>query len=208
VDVSLPLPFGSGWISWYVVPRLSVSGTLRVAGASVDLSRTIAYHDHNWGRWHWGEDVGWKWGAGASPDGEVVLVMSTATTRTHASSSGGTLLVDAGPERRLFSGSFVQFTYEGRFTQRLRRLPGALAALHQDRRLPTLPARVTVAARDGFDEVEFVFTPRAAAQLIAGDPMQPGYGFVHEMVGSFEASGRLEGRAFTASGLAVFEHVD
>lgn len=208
IDVSVPLPFGSGWISWYVVPRLSVSGTLRVAASERDLSNAIAYHDHNWGRWHWGEDVGWKWGAGESPSGIVVVFMSTATTRTHASSSGGTLLVDAGAERRLFSGSFVRFTYTGRFTHPVRRLPGALAALHQDRRLPALPGKVVVEARDGFDDVELVFEPRAAAQLIAGDPMQPGYGFVHEMVGSFEASGRLEGRRFQAAGLAVFEHVD
>lgn len=208
IDVSVPLPFGNGWISWYVVPRLSVAGTLRVNGTAMNLSRAFAYHDHNWGRWHWGENIGWKWGAGVSEQGEVLLAMSTLATRTHASTTGGTLVVELGPERRIFNGAFVRFTYEGRFTAPLRRLPGALAALHQDRRRPALPAGIVVEAKDGIDEVELEFHPRAAAQLIAGDPMQPGYGFVHEMVGSFEARARIGGHSYHTTGLAVFEHVD
>jgi hypothetical protein len=31
------------------------------------LDRAPGYHDHNWGRWHWGQDLGWEWGCFLPP---------------------------------------------------------------------------------------------------------------------------------------------
>jgi hypothetical protein len=118
------------------------------------------------------------------------------------------LLADVAGERRSFASGLVQLEYQGRLTQPLRRLPGALAALHQDRIAPPLPERILVRAADGVDSVEIEFKPRAAAQVIAADPARRGYGFIHEMVGRFEAICRIAGRTTRADGLAVFEYVD
>ena len=52
------LPLGGGWISWYAVPRLNVSGTWTAGGMTRTFNGASAYHDHNWGRWHWGDDFG------------------------------------------------------------------------------------------------------------------------------------------------------
>lgn len=205
VDIERRLPFGSGWISWYIVPRLAVTGGLAIDGQRIDLSGASAYHDHNWGRWHWGDDVGWEWGTACAAG--LTIVVSRATDRAHRTATGILLVVDAGGERRTFSTA-VTVQLEGRLTARTRRLPGALAALHQDRISPALPARIVVRAYDGVDSVELVFTARAAAQLIAGDPARRGYGFLHQLVGTFAARCRIAGRTHEATGLAGFEYVD
>src|SRR5690606_11476153 len=66
-NVEQRLPFGDGWISWYVVPRLAVTGHLAVGDTRLDLAAASAYHDHNWGRWHWGDDIGWDWACFLAP---------------------------------------------------------------------------------------------------------------------------------------------
>jgi hypothetical protein len=208
IDLEQQLPFGPGWVSWYVVPRLTVRGEVTIGSRRLDLQQASAYHDHNWGRWYWGDDVGWEWGAFLTPAPGAAFVLSRATDRTHRRVGNPVLFVQHGNRRRTFGGRTVRVDYAGQLEGRLRRLPGALAALHQDRATPRLPARVIVRADDGRDRVEIVFTARAAAQLIAGDPTVRGYGFLHQIAGSFVAEGRIGDRGVGGDGLAVFEHVD
>jgi hypothetical protein len=207
IAIELPLPFGSGWISWTVAPRLAVSGSLRVADRDVDLSRAVAYHDHNWGRWRWGDDAGWEWGAFAAADDGPLIVVARTCDRAHRALGPALCVVDAPAGRRTFAAG-ASLALDGRLAARARRLPGALAALHQDRSAPPLPSRVRLRAGDGIDAIELEFRPRAAAQLIAAEPTARGYGFVHELAGSFVAHGRLAGAPFACEGLGVFEYVD
>jgi hypothetical protein len=207
VAVEERLPFGPGWISWYVVPRLTVSGSVTTRSTTIDLERASAYHDHNWGRWHWGDDVGWEWGAFIAESPGPTIVISRTTDREHRRGSRPTLLVDQADARRRFFGG-VTLSLEGLFDAPLRRLPGVMAALHQDRAKPSIPHRVRIRATDGIDDIELTFTARAAAQLIAADPVQPGYGFVHELVGAFTVRGILAGERCDADGLGVFEYVE
>ena len=206
VAVEERLAFGTGWISWYVVPRLTVSGSVTTSTTTIDLGRASAYHDHNWGRWHWGDDVGWEWGAFVAEAPGPAIVISRTTDRDHRRGGRPTLLVEQGGARRRFSGG-VTLSLEGLFDAPLRRLPGVMAALHQDRAKPAIPLRVRVRAADGIDDIALTFTTRAAAQLIAADPFRPGYGFVHELVGSFAVRGNLAGERCDAEGLGVFEYV-
>jgi hypothetical protein len=208
LDVEVRLPLGDGWISWYAVPRLSVRGSVTVAGLDLDLSRATAYHDHNWGRWHWGADLGWEWGCFAAEAGPT-FVLSRTTDRAHARTSRPLVVVQgAGRRRRTFAGRTVEVWLEGRLAAEPRRLPGALAALHQDRAAPRLPELVTVRCDDGADRVELEFRARACAQLIAADPAERGYGFVHELVGELSWASRIAGVARDGTGLGVFEYVD
>jgi hypothetical protein len=208
IDLEQQLPFGPGWVSWYVVPRLTVSGEIGVGGQRLGLGRASAYHDHNWGRWYWGDDVGWEWGAFLTPAPGAAFVLSRATDRSHRHAGNPVLIVQLADRRRTFGGQTVRVDYAGQLAPRLRRLPGALAALHQDRATPRLPARIVVRADDGVDRVELEFVADGAAQLIAGDPAVRGYGFLHEMAGRFTATGRVGERDIGGSGLAVVEHVD
>lgn len=208
IDASMATPFGTGWLSWYARPRLTVEGEARFGERRYDLSDATAYHDHNWGRWHWGDDVGWLWGAFEAAEPEVAIVIVRPSDSAHRKSSGARIIVEVAGERRIFLNESVRMEYAGRLEARLRHLPGALAALKQDRIAPKLPARVAVRADDGIDAVEMQFVPRAAAQLIIADPDRPGYGYLHEMVGAFGASVSIAGRVRRIVGLGVFEHMD
>lgn len=206
IEVESPVPFGSGWISWRAVPRLDLAGRLRVGGRDVRLDRAIGYHDHNWGRWRWGDDIGWRWGAFPST-GDVTVTVAHRTDRRHR--TGHPIArVQIGSQPRDFPPRTVQIHYSGRLDRPVRRLPGALAALRSDRRRPDLPERVSTVVHDGFDRLRIDFEVDEAVQLIASDPVRPGQTFIHELVGRFELGGRMFGREVSASGLGVFEHVD
>jgi hypothetical protein len=205
-ELQQPVPFGSGWISWSVVPRLSVRGSVRFDRQTIRLDNASAYHDHNWGRWHWGDDARWEWGA-FHADGGSTFVFARPTDLARNALAPPTVMVDARGRRDVFSGTGVDVAYEGTLSNRLRRLPGALAAMHQDRARPRLPARVHLRCADGTDRVAINFTATAAAQLIAGDPVVPGYRFIHELAGTFEATGSIGGASVECRGLGVFEYL-
>src|SRR6516162_3972998 len=61
IVIKQQLQLGHGWISWYAVPRLTLTGEWTIDQERMSLAAASAYHDHNWGRWHWGDDLGWEW---------------------------------------------------------------------------------------------------------------------------------------------------
>jgi hypothetical protein len=202
-----PHPFGSGWIGWRVVPRLELSGTADVLDTAIDLSGWVAYHDHNWGRWHWGDDIGWEWGAFAAADG-TTFVLACTTNRAHTRSGPPLLVADVAGTRRVFTGPRLRLQWSGPSQSPRRRLPGALAALHTDRIAARVPQRLAIEADDGVDSIELHFTSRSTAQLILTDPSRPGASFLHELAGTFTADGRMRGIDSHVDGLAVVERLE
>ena len=203
----LPHPFGSGWIGWRVVPRLEVSGTAGVLGTAVDLAGWVAYHDHNWGRWHWGDDIGWEWGAFAAADG-TTFVLACTTNRAHTRSGPPLLVADVAGTRRNFSGPRLRLQWSGPCQSPRRRLPGALAALHTDRMAARVPQRLVIEADDGVDRIELHFTARSTAQLILTDPSRPGVSFLHELAGTFTADCHVRRTHTEVDGLAMVERLE
>ncbi len=56
-------PLYGGIINWIVTsPKMKVNGELTVDGKTYTLKNTRGYHDHNWGYWNWGDNIGWGWG--------------------------------------------------------------------------------------------------------------------------------------------------
>jgi len=208
ISLASPLPLGpEGWVSWYLVPRLAVRGEVVVAGERISLDGASAYHDHNWGRWHWGDDLGWEWGSFLAPAGGATVVVACVTDRAHRRREEASAFVRAGDARRSFGGRSLSMAWSGELQGRVRRLPGALAALHQDRAAPRLPAALEVTVDDGTDAVELQFTARSAVQLILADPVRPGYSFLHELAGTFAYEGRIAGVAIGGAGLGVAEYL-
>ncbi len=210
IIVEQPLPLGHGWISWTAVPRLTVSGEWTIGGTQNTLDAASAYHDHNWGRWHWGDDLGWEWGCFLTPEtatSPIASVFSLTTDRAHRQTGQPALSVNVGQTRRTFRGAAVQIDYEGRSDLIQRRIPGALAALHQDQAHIRLPRRIILHADDGRDCITLEFSGDSAAQLIAGDPIVRGYSFIHEIAGEFRCAGQFGGLEVSGVGLGVFEYV-
>jgi len=199
---------GQGWIGWIAWPRLTVGGEFRVGETVLPLDNASGYADHNWGRWYWGQDIGWEWGSFLCPGDGPTVVMSQMTDRAHRWAAEPLIELRAGGGRRRFNGAAVSIEWSGVLGVPPRRLPGAMAALHSDRAAPRLPGVLNARADDGIDQVEITFTARAAAQLILADPVHHGYSFLHELVGSFSCCGRLRGRSIEGEGLAVVERAE
>ncbi|MFC7530838.1 hypothetical protein [Actinoplanes sp. GCM10030250] len=199
--------FGTGWIGWRLVPRMRADGWID-AGGTRHPGPFDAYHDHTWGRWHWGDDIGWEWGtfmAGPGSGSGAGVVLARTTTRSHRDAAPFTVVLDVDGERRRFGGARVRVVRGSAAPAPVCRLPGALAALHADRRRPRLPGTLSLTARSGDDLVELEFTCRAVAQLILADPVRAGYSFLHELSGHFAAQARVSGRTRSFEGLGIVE---
>ena len=76
-------PLGAGRMCWLFVPKLRADGWLSVEGEKHRVDNEVAYHDHNWGRFWWGDDFGWTWGTILSqqPENPWSLVFLRMTDR-------------------------------------------------------------------------------------------------------------------------------
>jgi hypothetical protein len=203
-----PQPLGPGWFSWYAVGRLTVAGEAVVGDRRFDLAGATGYHDHNWGRWHWGQDLGWEWGAFVAADPGPSVILMRTTDREHETLDSPLVVAYLGARRCSFVGASVEIEHSGRLENELRRLPGSMAVLHGNRATPRLPARVNLRADDGRDTVELELEAQAAAQLVTADSAFRGYGFIHELVGEFQYRASIGGVHLEGSGLGVFEYAD
>ena len=208
VEYDSKAPFGSGWISWYLVPRLNLRGQLTFSNIKIDLQESCGYNDHNWGRWYWGDDLGWEWGVFMSSNPGWTFVFNRVANRERTKHRNSQLLFQHNFGRKVYSEFEVSVRSEGILDKRLRRVPGPLAALFQDKICPLLPSSILIHGERFQSSLTIRFRARAAAQIIASDPIKPGYSFIHEIVGEFSAWGQIDGVNFKTSGLAVVEYVN
>lgn len=201
-------PFGSGWISWHAVPLLRITGEIRIDGRRIDLSEAIAYHDQNRGRWYWGEDIAWEWGAFAFPTLDAVFVFARACDKKHERLGPTHFFMERNGQTTVFAVDRLSVEYAGALGPVARRIPGALAAVHPDRHDPGLPATIVITAVDGMNTVRLALNARTAAQVILAEPTRPGYSFINEIAGTCAVSGRVGDMEFTASGLGIFEYAE
>lgn len=197
-------------LDWVVVPRLKVEGAGTIDGRAVCLDG-VAYHDHNWGCFDWGDDYTWEWGALlCEGEGEPLTVlysagMNRARTRLHyeyavAWQGEGTALSASGPD--------VSVAWSGRRREAAAlRVPGVMSLL-RPRVDADVPEVVTVDARNGSDRVEARFAVESTSEVIIpsdGDPL--GSMALHECVGPVSVDATLGGRRLRQGGRGVFEFV-
>ncbi|WP_299740836.1 hypothetical protein [uncultured Roseobacter sp.] len=206
-SLDLTAGFGSGWIGWSAIPTLALSGTLRIDGEDIDLTHARGYHDHNWGRWFWGEDVAWEWGAWVLSE-DITIVAARGTDKAHHSRQPPHVFLIHGTRVYGFTPDQIDLTYDAAPTRTARRLPGALAAIHPDRRAPDLPRTVTLRADSRLARFELAFETDTAAQLLLSDPMRPGAGFINELAGRCHLTATLDHQMLRARGSGVFEYVE
>src|SRR5262249_61856533 len=117
----------------------------------------------------WGAGPGWGWGCFLAPAPGPALVFTRTTDRAHREFGQPLLTVRAAGTRRTFVGSAVGVVPGMLHVSRVRRLPGGLAALHQDRLAPALPASMRITASDGIDDVGIGSIPEGAPELVAAE---------------------------------------
>lgn len=205
--LALRLPLGrAGDLSWLAVPRLVARGAVEVDGRCYSLDGAPAYHDHNWGRFDWGADLGWEW-AVILPDGApspwtvlVVRLGSRSRGRIHAE---GIWLWRDGVLARSWRGEAVTWHSEGyRRVASLPTVPGAWASLAPG--LATgIPGRLVAQGEAGGDHLRIELHPEDPLRIVAaqGD----GHTLLHEASARACVSGQVAGVPVWMEGRGVLE---
>lgn len=160
---------GDGRLSWLFVPQLRASGWLRVAGTVRELQDAVAYHDHNWGRFRWGDDFGWEWSSilATDPAQPWSFVFSRITDRRRLRVLHQGLFVWYGTEpAAVFRDARVSVRRDGRLDRPPDcTLPPAMNLLAGGTSAD-VPAEIRIAARRGADEIELAFRSRSFARIM------------------------------------------
>jgi hypothetical protein len=203
--------FGSGFIGWGLMPRLLATGTLSVCGqeSAIDAS-WYCYQDHNFGRFRWGEDIGWEWlVAHAQPASGPALtfVVDRRTDRSHRTGGLPHLFVLVGHRlRKVFLGPALSLRWQWSADADLPpRLPGVMATLLGDR--PSRrPTALRVHAADERDRASLSLVIDAYLEVVAPDHQSPAFSRIGEASGAASLALRLADQTIEDAGLAYAEY--
>jgi hypothetical protein len=195
-------------LSWLFVPRLEAHGHVWIDGARVSLRAAPAYHDHNWGRFRWGDDFGWEWGSVLPRDlsDPWTIVCMRMTDRHRRRATRQTLFAWYGPEpAALWRDQNMSMQCDGF----LRKPPSltlpAVMRLLQTGSASDVPAHVTIRGH-GDDELELHFEPDEYIRIVVPDEVDPmGLVVLNEISGHIRARGRIGDRNVDLEATGVFE---
>jgi hypothetical protein len=205
-------PFGSGFIGWGLVPGLRVVGELSVGQESFVIHRDwFCYHDRNFGRFRWGEDIGWEWFVAfvTCTDGQTLtLVLDRRTNKDHSQWGLSYVFVYLGNQlRKIFLGATLQIDWGWSATAVLpMRLPGIMASVFAHRSLP-MPESLQVEAVDERDHLSVSVRFDSAMELVVPDNRSRQYSFIEEVSGDVEVNFLLNGERLCGRGLIYAEYV-
>ncbi|MEQ8537140.1 MAG: hypothetical protein RIB93_06725 [Coleofasciculus sp. D1-CHI-01] len=205
-------PFGSGFIGWGLIPGLKVSGELSVCGRSFAIDRDwFCYHDRNFGRFRWGEDIGWEWFVAYVTDKKgrsFTLVLDKRTNKNHSMSGLPYIFIYSGTRlRKVFLGATLQIDWDWSATPSLPlRLPGIMASLFGDRTV-SMPRQLQVQAADDQDQLLLTMAFDSTSELIVPDNQSRQYTFIEEVTGAVDVTLVLQGETIPARGFAYGEYV-
>jgi hypothetical protein len=221
-------------INWLVASsKMEVSGNLSVAGETYSLNNSRAYHDHNWGYWSWGDDLGWDWGqvsqAGNYSNetiGEYSISFGNITNANHSQSVSSVMNVwEDGEIIANFSGEEMQIEHSNLSTTEIGIPPAEMLPeyiLPQDS-FP-FPQNTLLNASSGSDTLNIEFTTQHPVPLPvmipdgnetgieagngSGSEVGSGikYRIIWEMIGTYQVNGVIDGKpiSYTADGFLEY----
>ncbi|MGK7939057.1 MAG: hypothetical protein AB4062_02640 [Crocosphaera sp.] len=206
-------PFGSEFIGWGLVPGLQVSGELSICNHSFNISPNwLCYHDRNFGRFRWGEDIGWEWFVAFltddNQDNKFTLVLDKRTNKDHSLSGLAYIFIYQENELiKTFIGQTLEINWQWTNSPVTPlRLPGIMASLFSDRSLK-MPENLEIIATDSQDNLTLNIQFDAATELIIPDNQARQYSFIEEVTGTIEMTLFLENQVIKARGLIYAEYV-
>ena len=202
-------PVGDGRMSWLFVPRLRADGWLRIGGSKRRLDGDLAYHDHNWGRFWWGDDFGWMWGTilpqGPDDPWSLVILRMTDGRRLRCLSQAVYVWHHDEPAA-IFRHAAVQTRSTGLLGRAADcTLPPAMR-LVLGGEIPDVPERVEISATRAGDAIHAEFRPRSYARLAQPSEIRLNQSTVLcETSGTARVSGSINGAGIDFTGTGVFE---
>ena len=189
-------PFGSGFIGWGLVPVVEARGFVTLGPHDFEIGPDwYCYHDHNYGRFRWGEDIGWIWFvvSTVSPSGvPLTLILHRGNNRFQTETGAPYLFVYEGSRlRKVFMGAGVHLDWSWTADRRLpTRLPGAMASLFAGRTV-RLPDGLALRAADEKDELALDLGVLSLTEFVLADNQDRQYTFIEEMTGEAKVAARL-----------------
>jgi hypothetical protein len=202
-------PLGDGRINWLFVPRLRAEGWLCISGREHRFEDDLAYHDHNWGRFRWGDDFSWTWGTilPTEPGNPWSMVFLQTTDQSRLRCLSQALYVWHHEEpAAIFRHAAVQTHSDGRLSRAADcTLPPPMRLL-LDGEVPGVPERIDITATRAGDRVHAAFRSHSYARLAQPSEVRlDGSTVLCETGGATRASGTINGEEFNFSGTGVFE---
>ncbi len=202
-------PVGDGRMCWLFVPRLRAEGWLRISDREHRIEGDLAYHDHNWGRFWWGDNFGWTWGTilPTGQDDPWSMVFLQMTDRSRLRSLSQALYVWHHDEpAAIFRRAGVRARSDGLLARAADcTLPPPMRLL-LDGEVPGVPERIEITATWAGNEVRAEFCPRSYARLAQPSETHLDRATVLcETGGSARASGTINGEKVDFVGTGVFE---
>ena len=196
-------------LHWLIVPRCFASGVVRLGGESIQLERALTYHDHNWGRFRWGQDFSWRWSFAMpnqpSVPWTVAFASLTNRMRTHVCSQG--LLIWRGAQRcRVFRHEDMEFESSLEFAslREVFKLPRVMALLAPSD-ASELPREVVLRACGDGDWLEYRFAPESVGQVVIPNDTDLGVSVLNEVAGRSSLRGSIGGESFDFETRSIFE---
>ena len=202
-------PVGSGRISWLFVARLRADGWIRIGGLEHRIENDLAYHDHNWGRFWWGDDFGWTWGTivptGQEDPWSMVFVQNTDRSRLRCYSQA--LYVWRRDEpAAIFRHAAVETRSSGLLGRAADCTLPAPMRLLLDGEVTDVPERVEVTATRAGDVVHAEFRPQSYARLAQpSEKCLDRSTVLCETAGTARVRGSIKGETIDMVGVGVFE---
>ena len=196
-------------LSWFFVPRLLASGSVRIGDQSYEIEDALAYHDHNWAVFRWGDDFTWEWASVLPEDPSdpwsFVLMRLTDRARTVVRSQA-VFVWYRGRRVRTYRDREVEVSFRGRLSvDRPFQTPAVMGLLTTGRAVD-VPRAWSLSAGHEAEGVEIVFDPRDVSQVVMpGETDLERVAVLNEVTGPVRASGRCAGRTIDFVGRGVFE---
>ncbi len=202
-------PVGSGRMSWLFVPRLRADGWLRVPGREYRIDHELAYHDHNWGRFWWGDDFGWTWGTvlPTEPEDPWSMVFLQMTDRLRLRYLSQAVYVWHHDEpAAIFRHAAVTTRSHGTLSRAADCTLPPPMRLVLDSAVPGVPERVEITATRAGDSLRAEFRSASYARLAQpSDTALDRATVLCETSGAAHVTGCVNGEHLDFHGAGVFE---
>jgi len=205
-------PFGSGFIGWGLLPSVEISGMLEIGNRQIQIdSDWYCYHDQNYGRFHWGEDLGWIWfviNSRSDSGPELSLVLHRGNNRNQTNCGAPHLFIyEDNKLRKMFMGNAIRLTWHwNTIPTHPPRLPGVMAPLFSDK-TQCQPLGMELYAEDEKDSISLFLESTSLTELILADNQQRQYTFIEEMTGKATVEAHLSDQLHQKSGYFYAEFV-
>ncbi|MGH4009208.1 MAG: hypothetical protein ACRDTH_13815 [Pseudonocardiaceae bacterium] len=202
-------PVGAGQISWLFVPRLRADGWFRLGDRHYHAERCPAYHDHNWGHFHWGDDFSWEWGSmlPTRRDDPWSLVFTRKTDRRRLRCLSQALYLWHHDElAAMFRDAAVRMRSVGLLGRRPDCTLPPVMRLVLGGESSDVPGSIEITASSSAGSVQAMFRPESYVRLAQPSELALDRAVVlSEISGAAQISGSVHGCPIEATGAGVFE---